>query len=84
MNELKKIQAILDKYPSEDVERFFLALKDLLKSNDSKIQTTMQTFILQVFKIHPDILELQGNRVFKSILMQKTPADAKFKVNSII
>lgn len=57
-----------------------MVIKDLLSAYDSKTQSTMGEFLMQTLKYHPEFLELQGNRIFKSILRNKYQADQKLKV----
>ncbi len=66
-----------------DVERLFLAIKDLLKVGDAKVQTPLQAWIKQMLNAHPGLLSLQGNRLFKSICMGKLADDLKFKARFI-
>lgn len=70
----------LELYSSSEIERFFLAAKDLLDTMDSKTQSILQKFIIHSLKLFPELLELQGNRIFKAILRSRTPAISKLDV----
>ena len=80
LQELGATASSIGKLHIMDVERLFLAMKDLLKVSDTKIQTPLQAWIKQMLGAHPALLSMQGNRLFKAIRNGKLADDAKLKV----
>ena len=81
MSEIKRVSSNLARIGIEDVERFFKEIKDLFQSPESKFQSAIQTFITNMLKAHPDMLAIQGNRIFKYVFRNKLQGEQKFKVN---
>ena len=77
---MSRVGAIIGKFGINEAERFFLAVKELLFLGDSKSQAAVHKFMDALLRSHPRLMELQGNRIFKSILAVKTTDDMKLKV----